>query len=84
MFEVIVRFTDYLITYRTTENAMVAQAQLTAWLTRYPHAAIAERLERRHVKHDHGETLRAVQIVTLSVSETVPEDLRRSDSAAYW
>lgn len=84
MIEVIVKFSDYTITYQATESALFAQARLSAWVTRYPAAQLQDKIERRYVKHEHGETLRAILKVTVTIREPIPDDLRSANPHDYW
>ena len=53
----------YLITYPGIETGTVAYARVTAWLTRYPHAKVTEKLGR-------------VCSIKIEPGVPVPDDLR--------
>lgn len=55
----------YLITYPEIETGTVAYARVTAWLVRYPHARVTEKL---------GKTT----AIKIEIPVPVPDDLRWS------
>ena len=65
MTEIFVKFTDYTITYPACETGTVAYARCAAWLMRYPHARVTEKLGK-------------VATILIEPRCPVPDDLRWS------
>jgi hypothetical protein len=75
--EVFALFKNFVVTYPTTENPMIASAYIGAWVTRYPHARIEETKVRRLVADDFGNDIpRQVTEIRIHINENVPDDLR--------
>lgn len=50
MIEVLVTFADgYTVCHKPCESSMIAQARLTAWLTRFPASSTREYTDRREM-----------------------------------
>lgn len=77
MIEVFALFKNYIVTHPVTENAMIASAYLTAWMTRYPHAIVDEARVKRLIPNEFGyEVPRQVTEIRIRINENVPDDLR--------